>query len=103
MIKAFLVILSFVLLFCSGKLANLHVESQKAGGPVKYVYVVITYSKQELIPGEIINRPYGPPDVIASHYKTVKKQWVSPVEEIGAFGAKSKDKFLDKVESGFHF
>jgi hypothetical protein len=104
MIKSLLTIISLVLLFCSGNIAECFYSSgaSKGSGSVKYVYVVITYSKQELIPGEIINRPYGPPDIIASHYKTVKRQWVSSIEALKISGVKSKEKFLDKVESGFH-
>jgi hypothetical protein len=104
MIKSLLIITSLVLLVFSGNIATcLRGEGSKETGPAKYVYVVITYSKQEFVPGEIINRPYGPPDIIACHYKTVKKQWVSPIEELKISGKKSKDKFLDKVESSFHF
>lgn len=101
MARTFLIILSFVLLFCGGNIANLYVETPHAGTPSKYVYAVISYSRQELVPGEIINRPYGPPDVIAPHYKTVKKQWVSAIEEFKAFGSRTRSKFLDRAESSF--
>ena len=108
MIKTFLTIASFVLLFCGGNIAkNLRdraaTTAPTAGMASKYAYVLITYSKQEHIPEEKINRPYGPPDIIASHYRTVKKQWVSPIEEFETFGEKGRQRLLDKVENAFHF
>jgi hypothetical protein len=69
----------------------------------KYAYVIITYSKQERIPEEKINRPYGPPEVIASHYRTVKKQWVSPIKGFQIFGEKYKQRLMEEMERGFHF
>jgi hypothetical protein len=116
MIKTFLTIASFVLLFCGGNVAkNLRDKAARkdlpatdnakwtAGIAPKYAYVLITYSKQEHIPEEKINRPYGPPDIIASHYRTVKKQWVSPIEEFETFGEMGRQRLLDKVENAFHF